>query len=146
MAAQLVGVLLAALTFWCAAGGSLHETALPAITTCDTVPWRSALLTQCVFTAAFVYVALSAWDSTALELSNTCTFYGLCVGTSSYASITGIQCRGMGSGLLNPWVGVLGFFTDATLVPCRGVHILGPLLGGVIGVLLSWLTSLTGSE
>lgn len=151
LSAQLLGVILAAMTFWFAFGGSLHGTVLPSITTCDAVPWSGALLTESVYTGAFIYIALSAWDSMALELQSTCSHYGLCVGTAFYASVRGIQCRGMGSALLNPWIGLLGLFTELVQYPnvvtsCQGVHVLGPFLGGCIGALLSWLTSLNGSE
>ncbi len=97
----------------------------------------------------------------ALALEACCSFFGLATGAAYAAALASVQSRGMASALLNPWVGVLGLLNAATTkggvdptrfagasspMACHVLFIVGPLLGALLGVVLSWLTSLNGSE
>lgn len=97
-------------------------------------------------------MALSAWDSMALALEASCTFYGLAQGAAFAAAAASVQARGVGAALLNPWVGLLALLDTAvrggggTGVSCGVLYLVGPVLGAGVGAVLSWLTSLNGSE
>ena len=131
------------------------------LTSCQSQSWGAGLFLLVLFSSAFVYVALAAWDSMALALEACCSFFGLATGAAYTAALASVQSRGMASALLNPWVGVLGLLNAATTkggvdptrfagasspMACHVLFIVGPLLGALLGVVLSWLTSLNGSE
>jgi len=166
--AQFLGMTLATLTYTVGNGQGLGV--LAPLTSCQTQSWGNGLFLLTLFSSAFVYVALAAWDSMALALEACCSFYGLATGAAYAAALASVQSRGMASGLLNPWVGVLGLINHASTssspsssatavglaghstrlasssMACDALFILGPVLGALLGVFLSWLTSLNGSE
>ena len=174
--AQFLGITLATLTYTVGNGqGHAHATApgglgvIAPVTSCQTQSWGNGLFLLTIFSSAFVYVALAVWDSMALALEACCSFYGLATGAAYAAALASVQSRGMASGLLNPWMGVLGLINYATTpsspsspagvglaghsthlassgMACDTLFILGPVLGALLGVFLSWLTSLNGSE
>lgn len=174
--AQFLGMTLATLTYTVNNGqGHAHATApgglgvITPLTSCQTQSWGNGLFLLTLFSSAFVYVGLAAWDSMALALEACCSFYGLATGAAYASALASVQSRGMASGLLNPWIGVLGLIYHATTSPsassassiglaghstnlasssmaCDTLFILGPILGALLGVFLSWLTSLNGSE
>ena len=89
----------------------------------------------------------------ALALENCCSFYGLATGAAYGATTACIQSRTIASGLLNTWVGLLGVASAAagmgeasTNLACGTLYVLAPTLGACLGALVSWMTSLNGSE
>jgi hypothetical protein len=134
--------------------------ALAALSSCKAQPFGPALLLVSLFSSAWAYVSLSAWDSMALALEASCTFYGLAQGAAFAAAAASIQARGVSSALLNPFVGLLGLLDSAVGAGagagaggasgpgamCDALFIVGPILGACLGAVLSWLTSLNGSE
>ncbi|EWM25387.1 Aquaporin [Nannochloropsis gaditana] len=160
--AQFLGITLACLTFATSTGGGAMH-AVGSLTSCDALPWGHGLFLTTIFASAFAYVALAAWDSMSLALEACCSFYGLATGAAYAAAMASVQSRSISSGLLNPWVGLVGVISSAlapsagsdhagfghngpSSMACDTVFILGPLLGALLGCFLSWLTSLHGSE
>ena len=91
----------------------------------------------------------------ALALEPYCSFYGLASGAAYASTVLCIQSRDMASGLLNPWLGILGLASEAisgtrgskmAASSCAPVLILGPLLADVVGAAFAYLTNLNGSE
>lgn len=157
-AAQLLGLLLAVVLYSVSgpshsgSGGSSVLSAVEPLVPCTAQPRGPALLLLALFSSAWVYTALGAWDSMALALEASCTFYGMAQGAAFAAAAASIQARGVGSALLNPWVGLLALVDVAVgaggkgSVGCAVLFIVGPVLGALLGALFSWLTSLNGSE
>ena len=160
-AAQLLGLVLATLAH-SLTGPPTTPTllgALTPLTSCKAQHFGPALLLLALFSSAWTYVALSAWDSMALALEASCTFYGLAHGAAFAAAAASVQARGVGAALLNPWVGLLALVDTAARggagaggggggsgVSCGVLYVVGPVLGAGVGAVLSWLTSLNGSE
>lgn len=155
-AAQLLGLVIATLAH-SLTGPPTTPTllgALTPLTSCKAQHFGPALLLLALFSSAWTYVALSAWDSMALALEASCTFYGLAHGAAFAAAAASVQARGVGAALLNPWVGLLALVDTAERggagggsgVSCGVLYVVGPVLGAGVGAVLSWLTSLNGSE
>lgn len=166
--AQFLGVTLATLTFTLTSSGPGNLSIVVPLTSCKSLHWGPSLFLITLFSSAWVYIALSAFDGMALTLESCCTFYGLATGAAYAAATASIQSRGIASGLLNTWIGVLGllnaglggsrsagaagttnprFVSSATSsFDCDALFIVAPIVGCCLGALLSWLTSLNGSE
>ncbi len=153
--------MLAALTYSSLSGpGDTPSNPPPALlsslaplTSCKAQPFGAGLLLVSLFSSAWAYVSLSAWDSMALALEASCTFYGLAQGAAFAAAAASIQARGVSAALLNPFVGLLALLAGGGgggggggPTSCDVLFIVGPILGACLGAVLSWLTSLNGSE